>query len=78
MKPTIEELFKNLAIKVLDDDDGISNDAYGALLDLATEINPELALQLNKVVDAQNGRFFVYSDWKQTLRWKIAPTLIMR
>lgn len=78
MKPTIEELFKNLAIKVLDDDHGISDDAYGALLDLATEINVDLALQLNKTVDAQDGRFFVHSDWKRNLHWKITPTMVTR
>ncbi len=56
--------WKKLALALLDDDDGITEDAYTALLDLMPE---PLALELNKQVDAQDGRFYLpegHSLWK--------------
>lgn len=51
-----EERLKNLAIRLLDDEDGITEDAYAALLDILPE---SLALALNKEVKATEGRFYL-------------------
>ncbi|MFY4731195.1 hypothetical protein [Nitrospira sp. BLG_2] len=59
----MEAKLKRLAVLLLDDDDGITEEAYQALLDVLPE---PLALELNKLVDAVDGRFYLPSgqDWK--------------
>lgn len=49
--------FKNLAVRLLDDDEGITEEAYKALLDVMPE--ESLALALNKEVEATDGRFYL-------------------
>ena len=65
-----DKRLKNLAIRLLDDDEGITEDAYGALLDILPE---SLALALNKEVEATDGRFYLpeghsLSDWRIPLK----------
>lgn len=64
----METLFKNLAIKLLGDENGISEDAYAALLAMAEAINGQLALDLDKVVNAADERFFIDPDNLPTLK----------
>ncbi len=52
----MNDKLKNLAVALLDDDGGISEDAYAALLDCLPE---DAALELNKEVDANDGRFYL-------------------
>lgn len=59
--------FKHLAVCLLDDEDGITEDAYAALLDVMPE--ESLALALNKEVEATDGRFYLpeghgLKDWR--------------
>lgn len=62
----METALKNLAVRLLDDEDGITEDAYAALLDVLPE---KLALALNKEVKATDGRFYLPEG--HTLRaWK--------
>ena len=63
----MDSKLKNLAVCLLDDDEGITGDAYKALLDVLPE---PLALALNKEVDATDGRFYLpeehgLQDWRQ-------------
>lgn len=55
----METLFKNLAIKLLDDENGINEAAYVALLDLADAIRVGLASEIDDVVDATDGGFYI-------------------
>lgn len=64
---TNEMLFVKLAIALLDDDDGISETAYAALLDMGQNIRPELCLHLNNTVLAPDGRFYLPDDWMDRL-----------
>jgi DNA polymerase III delta prime subunit len=52
--------FKKLAVLLLDDEDGITEEAYTALLDVMPE--ESLALALNREVKAQDGRFYLPED----------------
>lgn len=50
---------KKLAILLLEDEQGITEDAYAALLDILPE---KTALELNKWVKATEGRFYLPED----------------
>jgi phytoene/squalene synthetase len=52
--------FKTLAIKLLDDDEGITDDAFQALRDLGKELQlKNWLVQLGEQVKATNGRFYL-------------------
>lgn len=50
---------KNLAVRLLDSDDGISEDSYTALLDVLPE---PIALELNRRIKATDGMFYLPED----------------
>ena len=57
---------KNLAVRLLDDEDGIHEYAYVALLEVLPE---QEALELNKRTKCQDGRFYLpeghgLQDWR--------------
>lgn len=54
-----DDKLKNLAVRLLDSDDGISEDAYTALLDCLPE---PIAIELNRRVDATDGMFYLPED----------------
>ena len=56
---------KKLTVLLLDDDLGITEEAYTALLDCLPECD---ALELNKRIEAQDGRFFLPED--HDLQWR--------
>lgn len=59
--------FKSLAIKLLDDENGISEDAYQALRDLGRELRMNNWLtQLHAQVKATEGRFYLPEDHTMT------------
>jgi hypothetical protein len=64
----VKDKLKNLAVRLLDDEEGITEEAYTALLDILPE---DVALDLNKVVEAAQGRFYLpedhgLQDWKNS------------
>lgn len=52
-------MFQNLWMSLLDDDNGISEEAYGALLDLGEELSPVWLKDARRLVDATDGRFYI-------------------
>lgn len=59
--------FKTLAIALLDDENGISEDAYQALRDLGKELQlKNWIVQLSQQVKAQDGRFYLPEDHTMT------------
>lgn len=60
---------KNLAVRLLDCDDGISEDAYIALLDCLPE---PIALELNRRVKATFGLFYLMED-HDLGEWRTLP-----
>lgn len=50
---------KNLAVRLLDSDEGIPDEAYAALLDVLPE---PIALELNRRVKATDGMFYLPED----------------
>lgn len=63
----MEDKLKKLAVLLLDDEHGIHEEAYCALLDLMPE---SLALELNRVTKCQDGRFYLPEDhtlWKHAV-----------
>lgn len=54
-----EAKLKNLAVRLLDSDEGITEDAYAALLDILPE---HIALELNRQVKATDGMFYLPED----------------
>jgi len=59
---------KDLAVRLLDDEDGITEFAYCALLDIMPEAE---ALELNKRTKAMEGRFYLPPD-HDLQDWRIA------
>lgn len=57
---------KNLAVRLLDDEHGITEKAYLALLDMLSE---KSALKLNKHVKAMEGRFYL-PKYHELRAWK--------
>jgi hypothetical protein len=63
----LKDKLKSLAVRLLDDEEGITEEAYTALLDVLSE---DIAVELNKRVKAAQGRFYLpeghtLQDWKQ-------------
>lgn len=63
----MKDKLKNLAVRLLDDEEGITEEAYTALLDVLSD---EIAVELNKCVEVAQGRFYLseghaLQDWKQ-------------
>ncbi len=52
----MNDKLKNLAVRLLDDEDGITEEAYVALLDVLPQ---DLALELNRETKATDGRFYL-------------------
>ena len=59
------EKLKNLAVRLLDDENGIHEEAYVALLDVLPE---DVALELNRLTKCTDGRFYLPED--HGLDWK--------
>jgi hypothetical protein len=57
----VREAFMGMAAAILDDNDGIGEVAYRALLDFARRLHPEFANDLAARVDAADGRFYLPS-----------------
>jgi hypothetical protein len=55
----MEELVLNFIEKTLKDDQGISEEAYDALCEIADEINDQKLTNLLMQVDATDGRFYI-------------------
>lgn len=58
---------KNLAVRLLDDEHGIHEEAYVALLDCLSE---QEALELNRQTKCTDGRFYLPKD--HTIQWRSA------
>lgn len=62
----LKDKLKNLAVRLLDDEEGITEGAYKALLDVLSD---DIAVELNKRVKAAQGRFYLPEehdlDWRQ-------------
>lgn len=53
----------DLAYSILNDENGISEDAYDALIDVVREsVSEEAAVHLSNIVDATDGRFYIGED----------------
>lgn len=52
-------LFEAMAEAVMNDDDGFSERAYGAIMDFAARLSPDLASRLSSRVDATDGCFYM-------------------
>lgn len=65
MDTTMENKLKDLAVRLLDTDEGIANDAYYALLELLPE-NDQISLAA--AVKCTEGRYYLPSnalqDWR--------------
>jgi hypothetical protein len=55
----MNDKLKNLAIRLLDDDYGITEEAYSSLLDA---IGDDIATELNRRVKAIEGRYYLPED----------------
>lgn len=56
----MNEIFKKLAAQLLDDDDGITEEAYYTLLEMGDALNlQDYCAALQQTVKAQDGRFFL-------------------
>ena len=66
----MREQFQHLAVCLLDNEDGILENAYMALLDLGQSLDlEEDCLELNSHIEAQDGKFYLPKD--HNLEWRI-------
>lgn len=56
---SVQQRVANLALLLLTDDNGVSEKCFYALMSLCRKVNGELAISLNKAVDATDGRWYI-------------------
>lgn len=57
------DIFRKLAISLLGDDDGVSEDSYNLMYDFLDD-------DIKNLVDATDGRFYIKEDAIEVLTWK--------